>query len=169
MAETGPERCYDSHRQQDCRDREDKVRCAHDKLVHPPAEVAREPAKGASDRERKGDQQHGERDRDASAPQHAREDVPAELVGAHDVRGGRWIVKRDSLRQRILRSYQRCDHGDHEPERCNDEPDDGHRLPPRTGNPAPRRERPAEGGAHATRILGSTTPYRMSTTMLTRM
>src|SRR4029079_14469333 len=157
------------HREDDRREREDEIRASHAKAIERAAEVAGDRPDDRSDRRGERHDEERERHLHPRPVDHAAEDVAAELVGAEKVLPRRPRRSREALRKGIRRRDKRSEYRHPEPAGHDHEADDGERLAQTGVDPASTCQRACaeHKGGHETRILGSMTPYRMSTMKFT--
>ena len=120
----------DDQQERQDREREKEIGEPHERVVEP-AEVARERADRHPERDRDDHRGQADRDRDASTPERAREDVPAQVVGAERMVGG-WPLQRlrEVDRVHLGRPDIGADEGRDDEERKHYEPGHGELVAP---------------------------------------
>ena len=112
---------HEAEREQQGRERQQRVHAPHQHVVDGAARVARERADRDADHQRQRDGGRADADREACAPHQPRQHVAPELVGAEQVRAARALEQRAEVhRHRIGGDEDRR----HQPDERR-EPDDG--------------------------------------------
>ena len=141
----GPEGGDDGEGEEDRREGEHDVGDHADGAVGPATEEAGGDPGGRPDRRRDGDGDDGDAQRGEDPFHHPRDDVAAELVGAHPVRGRRRgeAVGRVLLQRRIRRQAEGGEDRDDHQHDDDDEADDAGGRRPQPAQPAAAGRRPA--------------------------
>src|SRR6266513_4197230 len=172
VPQAGPEHGHDREHEDEKRERGDDIDDAAEDRVRPARVVACEqPDHGAHD-ERNDDADRPDLEVDPGGVEHARQNIPAELVRAEPVRRARRRqALREPQRRRVVRRDQRCE--------CRERADCEEAGEPDAERPADRRKPPAARGpsqrdrgddAHRWNdTRGSSAAYARSVSRFTRM